>query len=382
MLKIQKVNLFSEVFESRSLPHCYTLRNQDSKAFSTLKHRENECSKNIYSIRLVPPHFNLTIKDNQQWRFYSIPQYNWGYAIFLESFTNTEEYLEKQFKANFRKVIKRYVSRLEGCFDIRYHTFYGEIEQEEYDILMGRLHLMVKRRFSQKGERHLDLHKWDTLKKDGLQLINEKKASLFVIYQNNEPIEISLNYHYDQILFSAISSYNTAYSKFGLGHVEIYKQLDWCFRNGFTIFEMGVGGMDYKRRWSNSIYRFAHHIIFKNNKLIHFIPGAFELLRVKCKEYLKSKGLNEIHSKIRLPSPKKTQVPTLNFLKKEEPNMLNLAERSNPVDRADDILTKSVCDFLYLHKLHLSQIKVYLSKEMESYWIWVEDEKTWYCSAL
>ena len=356
------------------------LREPDSKAFSTVGHHKSEDDEKVYSIRLVPPHFNLTIKDNEEWDFHSIPQYNWGYAILLENYSNTEEYLQKQFKANFRKVVKRYVARLEGCFDIRYHTFYGEIEQNEYDFLMEKLHLMVKRRFTQKGERHLDLHKWDRLKKDGLHLINERKASLFVIYQGNEPIEISLNYHYDQILFSAISSYDTAYSKFGLGHVEIYKQLDWCFEHGFIIFEMGVGGMDYKRRWSNSVYRFEHHIVFKRNHFTQLFFGTFEILRVKCKEYLKSKGLNEIHSKIRLPSQKKSQVPTHNFLKKEEPNKLYLREKLNPLDKANDTLTKAVCDFLYLHKLHLNRIKVYLYNETESYWIWVEDEKTWYSS--
>ena len=50
--------------------------------------------------------------------------------------------------------------------------------------------------------------------------------------------------------------------------------------------------MEYKRKWSNYIYNFEHHVVFLNNsfKLKYF--GKVEFIKVKIKEYLKSKKMD------------------------------------------------------------------------------------------
>src|SRR5690606_41905928 len=63
-------------------------------------------------------------------------------------------------------------------------------------------------------------------------LFRSKRASFFVIYDGDHPIEISLNYHLNDVLFSSISSFDIDYAKFGLGHIEIHKQLEWCLEHG------------------------------------------------------------------------------------------------------------------------------------------------------
>src|SRR5690606_31612287 len=81
-------------------------------------------------------------------------------------------------------------------------------------------------------------------------------------------------------------------------HVEIYKQLEWCLENGYSRFEMGVGGMDYKKRWSNRIYRFNHWVLVPQSPLFHRMVALMEYGRVVVKEYLKAKKVNEVRDRL------------------------------------------------------------------------------------
>ena len=77
---------------------------------------------------------------------------------------------------------------------------------------------------------------WDDNIKNLHALINQKKASLFVIYDGDRPISISLNRHINNsILFSETHSYDVEYSKYGLGHVDNYMLLNWCINNNFDF---------------------------------------------------------------------------------------------------------------------------------------------------
>ena len=205
-----------------------------------------------------------------------------------------DQFLEKQFKSKKRSIIRRYINRLEKCLTIRYKIYWGDIEELTYELLMATLQKMISKRFDEKGEHHQEMKRWDELKQRTFSQIKKKQASLFVIYDDGLPIEISLNYHLGEVLFSSISSYDMDYSKFGLGHVEIYKQLEWCLQNGYHTFEMGVGGMDYKARWSNYIYQFEHVVLHQDTTLTSRLFGNYEYHRIRLKEYLKSKKINEL----------------------------------------------------------------------------------------
>ena len=106
---------------------------------------------------------------------------------------------------------------------------------------MNRLEKMLIKRFEQRNDVSQTLTQWDRYKEMYFSLINEKRASLFVIYHENTPIVISLNHHFQGRLFSAISSYDIDFGKFSLGSVEIYKKLDWCIANQHQSYEMGMG---------------------------------------------------------------------------------------------------------------------------------------------
>ncbi|WP_203258678.1 GNAT family N-acetyltransferase [Hyunsoonleella ulvae] len=319
--------------------------------------------KNYYSLPLVPEYFNLSLRD-EKFLIKKIPQYNWGYSILLNEFKSADDYILKQFKSKKRSIIKRYVNRLEECLNIDYKFYHGDINHVEYLFLMDNLHRMITNRFNQLNETHKNLSEWNYLKKSTFAKILSKDASLFVIFNNDEPIEISLNYHYDKILFSYVSSFDIDYTKFGLGHVEIYKQIEWCIENGYKLFEMGVGGTDYKRRWSNNIYQYYHYLVY-SEKQTFFMHCVY--IKYLIKEFLKSKKINEFiprmlflirrerknYTNHKLDTGPISDVRTINKKKLASSNIINIL--------SDDykFLKKNILDFLYLTISKMEDVKVY-----------------------
>tara|TARA_R110002012_G_scaffold283304_2_gene473606 strand:+ start:56130 stop:57284 length:1155 start_codon:yes stop_codon:yes gene_type:complete len=318
--------------------------------------------KLVYSMSLVPSYFKLQTTD-ESLQHQIIAQENWGYAIHLNSESTIDSYLEEQFKYKYRSIIRRFVKRLESSFNITYALYYGEISEEKYHFLMDALERMIQNRFTERNEKHKDIAQWLRYKKTSFAKINNKRASLFVIYNENEPIEISLNYHFDKILFSAMSSYDIDYSKFGLGHVEIYKQVEWCAKNKYLLFEMGVGGMDYKRRWSNVIYRFQHHIMFSKSHRATRFAGMLKTKKIQLKEYLKSKKLNEILPELRRKFHKEKHTESPIDLGAIE-NRNNALVSKNTVeiniqDQEFNYLKRYTYDFLYTALEKSSEVKIY-----------------------
>jgi hypothetical protein len=318
--------------------------------------------KMVYSMSLVPSYFKLRTSDTNV-KHQIIPQENWGYAIHLNSESTIDSYLENQFKYKYRSIIRRFVNRLEASFNINYTLYYGEISEEKYHFLMDALERMIQNRFAERNEKHKDIAQWLSYKKTSFAKIKNKQASLFVIYNENEPIEISLNYHFDKILFSAMSSYDIDYSKFGLGHIEIYKQVDWCAKNKYVLFEMGVGGMDYKRRWSNAIYRFQHHIIFSKSHGVTRFLGMLETKKIQLKEYLKANKLNEILPKIRrkFHKEKDSKCPIkVGTIENRNNTMINQSSNEiNIDDQAFNFLKRYKYDFLYTTLEKSSEVKIF-----------------------
>lgn len=322
--------------------------------------------------RLIPDFFEIEIDVAHIGR-YVIPQHNWGYAIRLNVDT-VDDYLNNHFKSKNRSIIRRYVKRLESCFEIEYKLFFGEISQEQYHFLMNYLHQMILRRFKQRGEHHKALKDWEEIYNDSLSMILQKKASLFVIYDEGNPIEISLNYHFDKILFSSISSYDIDYAKFGLGHVEIHKQLEWCINNDYELFEMGVGGTNYKRRWSNLIYRFENHVTYVKNSSKQRFQAFFLRFLVGFVEYLKSLGVNELLYTVVRRISKLTRTTEVNsnnnhLLKAETTFIDHVPENAVgiPLDFAKyPFLKKPICDYLYTNVERKSHLKLYRADELKN----------------
>ncbi|NMH88219.1 GNAT family N-acetyltransferase [Flavivirga algicola] len=360
MNKKNRIPIFPVLFKSDDINQLY----ESFEYFNLKVYNEaidyNSKNKTFYSYRLIPEYFKLNLRD-ASFKTKIIPQYNWGYSILLNPSDTIGSYMQRQFNSKKRNIYTRYVRRLETCFDIKYKMFYGDISKTDYNFIMQALYDMIIERFEERNELHKNLHEWNYLLENTYSEIINNNASLFVIYNKDEPIEISLNYHFDKVLFSYLSSYDINYSKFGLGHVEIYKQIEWCTNHGYILFEMGVGGMDYKRRWSNNVYRYNHIILYKKTCNTISFKVHIYIKKILIKEFLKSKKINEIIPIINMFFRRNKNNKNNVIIESFELNDTFMFETHKKIDHNSknySFLKKYICSFIYNSKDHYSDIIV------------------------
>ena len=284
----------------------------------------------------------------------------------ITTYSSLEEYLKKQFRSKSRSKLRRIKNRLETCFSISYKVYHGNISSKEYNFLFNSLQEMIKRRFSQRGDKHLALKNWETFKNNAYFHILEKKASLFVIYDKDIPIDICLNYHHEGTMSNLIRSYNIDYSKFNLGYIDIIKQLEWCFNNNYKEFDLSRGFMRYKREWCNIIYPFSCHVLYPKKNLLKRAQALFISKSITFKEFLKRKKVNvliyKLKSSLKRKNPEvpeeKTPIEIIAIV--TIPPDLNLIKIDN-TEVSFSFLKKITYDFQFINSYNSSHITTYKS---------------------
>src|SRR5690606_38532775 len=138
----------------------------------------------------------------------------------------------------------------------------GEIKKNELDFIMDKASEFLRLRFKQKNEENEHLIEWNTYRKCLFPLINSKRASIFVTYNSDIPIQITINYNINKVCFGTMLIYDINYSKFGMGHIGVYNLLDWCIKNKYDFLDLGRNTYEYKTKWSNFSYESEVQIIF------------------------------------------------------------------------------------------------------------------------
>lgn len=360
----QKVDFYSDFFEKRMVPNIYkVLSYKGIQGFQYKNPRLDAEEKDAqWYIKLFPSYLDFKRKDHQGLILRRIFRVK-GFAIEISDFDSTDHYLQLHFKPNFRTAIRRRFKGLETCFDIRYKMFYGHIEQSEYEFLMQSLHGMLTRRFKQRNDENMALKKWERYVANTRGLINEKKASLFVIYDDSKPIQIALSYHHDKIIFLAIPSYDIDYSKFGLGNLAIVKILHWCIDNAYSMLDMGYGAFDYKVKWCNKIYNFEHHLFYRKSSPLSLLFVYFVTIKTRIINFLLTKNINVIYHDVKEFFLGRKKLQSLDytivkgeFNKEELSGLISIDHVSNDSYR---FLKKPLYDFAYARLENVSQIKVY-----------------------
>ena len=304
--KFRTTNFTIDFFEKRSINSFYQsiLNNTNGNPLFN-KNLLPEHSPDLVEIKLIPPYLHPNYTGGTSSMKVFIFYRTLGYLANLDGFGSLDDYMTKKMGVKQRSKIRNRVRRLEKCFNISYKIYFGEISRKEYDNLFERFESLIIRRFAQRGDIHHNLKNWRFYKKSTYKYILEKKASLFVIYDQNIPIDICLNYHYQNIVNQAIRTYDIDYAKFNLGNIDIYKQLEWCFENNFKIFDLMWGDLEYKKRWCNQIFLYEHHL-FCNKDFILSAPLAHLIIKLyKFKDFLKQKKVLRYLQQIKLFFKKK-----------------------------------------------------------------------------
>ena len=273
-----------------------------------------------------------------------------------KNYTNTDDHLRAHFSKSSRAPIVKKMKRLESCFNIDYKIFFGEMTKEEYDFIMGCSHKMILKRFELLKETNFFLSNWNTYYNSILQLVRLKKASILVIYDGDSPIQVSINFHFNKIFFAVIPAFDVDYSKFGLGNIAIYKQLDWCIKNGYDYLDMGNGDLEYKVRWCNHSYSLETHVLHEKRSLLPYFIALIEINKIRIKNILKSLNVDDYLKRLKLKLNKEIGVsnstPRFNYIFKEieklprDKNLLSI----NVNDPVFENFKKPLYDYLFARR--------------------------------
>ncbi|AUP77245.1 GNAT family N-acetyltransferase [Flavivirga eckloniae] len=265
-----------------------------------LNENENDYKNKVFFIYDIPEYINQSNLETGSLKLKSVKQYK-GYLANLENYSDLQNYIADNFSSRSRKAFKKYIKKLEEGFNINYKMYYGNnITKEQYDFIFDNFNRLFKKRYTEKqiNNHFLTKKKWNYLKELCYPMILSKKASLFVIFDEDTPINISVNYMASNIVFGALTVFNTDYSKFNLGFIDIMKHLEWCIENNFQTFDFSKGDFEYKKRWSNKAYSFDYHILYDSNSVISSSIASFLSIYFKLKQYLRDKNIHEVFHRV------------------------------------------------------------------------------------
>ncbi|SIS51007.1 Acetyltransferase (GNAT) domain-containing protein [Zobellia uliginosa] len=271
--------------------------------------------KKVFLIYDVPTYFNTVsdIPETTTLKLLRSKQYP-GFAIELGSYANFKEYMLSTFSKSSRYKLNKYKKRFEACFDITYKMYHGDISKETYDFVFESFKELLTKRFDDKQitNNNLNPEEWRFYYDVAYPLILEKKASLFVIYDREKPIGVTLNYHSDSVLFDAITVFDIDYAKFHLGSVTIMKLIEYCLAEKIEVFDFSKGYFDYKTRWSNTTYDFEYHIFYDASSVTAKTLASALKRFFDFKQKLRDKNINErLHRFTYKLRHRKTEVKTI-----------------------------------------------------------------------
>ncbi len=298
-----------------------------------------------------------------------------GFLIDLSRFNSVEDYLLATFSKNTRMKMRKFNKRLEQCFDISSKMFFGPIDKKEYDALFVSFMDLLQKRYNDKQISYNNMQpvEWNFYKDVAYPLILEKKASLFVIYDNNVPIAITYNYHTGDTIIDAITVFDIDYAKFNIGYINNLKLLDWCFDNGINTLDFSKGYFDYKKRMCTLEYNFEYHIIYDRKSIISKFIALSYYNFLELKTYLRNKKLDVKFHKITYSIKNKKQSKPIKEVEITKLNNLPVSKDLEKIDVRNEnhhnSLAKCVNDFLYLSIKPYNEIDVYKINSQDNTYI-------------
>ncbi|TBN06474.1 GNAT family N-acetyltransferase [Hyunsoonleella flava] len=373
--RCNNLNLFLELYKNSQLPNCYSdLTYKNRSIFNSFKTSDDK-KYLVYSHNLTPSYLNYSI-DTKAYKFSKIKQTNEGFVIDLSGVSSVQEYMNFHLSQNSRRTVRRARQRLENSFDISYRTYNGYIPEKEYDKLLNALEVMLDKRMKQKKLENEKSAEWKKIKEHFYNCFNKKKSTIFVIYDSNEPIGISLYYLVNKVVFCYIFSFDIDYVRFGLGHIITFKQVEWCFENDYEVMELGYGDHDYKRKWCNKIYNFEHHILYERNSVNGVIWGKIEYCKIFIKEFLKRKGLDTYLNMLKQNKKYKNKSYQNNNVSEVSFNNLSETDENLICTEIDwksgefIFIKRIVFDFLYKYRENVNDVKLFrVDKQLETFFI-------------
>ncbi|WP_323788844.1 GNAT family N-acetyltransferase [Psychroserpens sp.] len=338
--------------------------------FYTIDYSKSDYKGKTLLIYDVPHYFNvedLNPPSNSSLKLKKIFQYQ-GFLMDISSYESQDDYINAQFSSKNRREFRANMRKLETCFNIRYSFIHGEISQSEFDVVFNQFYDLLNKRFDgkQTNYHHLRADKWTYYQELVFTMLQEKKASLLIIYRDDTPIGVTLNFHSEDVLFETITVFDPDYYKFSVGKTSIIKLIEWCFENNYRISDFSKGDFDYKHKWGNVVYDFDYHVLYDSKSLVSILTATYIETYFKFKLFLRRKKVNELYRKYKYlltggkDDDKSSAKQVIKFEKIDEFD----ATSSNYIDvdytdKSNDFLLQYVYTFGFANPEPIDQIKVF-----------------------
>ncbi|OEK08533.1 hypothetical protein A8C32_03510 [Flavivirga aquatica] len=241
---------------------------------------------------------------------HKITQYH-GFKCNLKNYNSLNDYLLKVISKKSRSKFKGYLRKIKDALNITHKVYYGTISSEEYNSIFNTFEILLKKRFFNKktNNNNLNPKEWAFFTEVTLPMIRNKKAALFVTYDNTKPIAITLTNFSDTVMYDVIRVFDIDYSKYRPGIVGVMKQIEWCLENKFEALDFSKGYYEYKKRWANEPYWFEYHIYYDKKSFLACYIALIYKLFYSLKLFLRKNDLiNYAHKLLFLRNKKKIQL--------------------------------------------------------------------------
>ncbi len=286
MAKVKKITFLKAFTENSLPPICSKIIYGKNFYYNTNTELDIDLKKQVLMFKDVSDYVDIELLEQSKSIVVNKIKTIKGHLVELHLFSNIVEYLETNFNSKSRSNFRRYENRLKTCFNIKYVSYYGEITKQEYDRLFIILKRILVRRFTEKQEYNYELQHLEGYRDVLYDMILEKRANLFVIYDGDKPISVRINMCKKNIAYYILSGYDIDYSKFHLGFIDMLKNIEWCIDNNFEIYDLLKGYDYYKSKWSTKKHDYYNHIIYNSNSIATLLIGQY----ITTKEIIKYKG--------------------------------------------------------------------------------------------
>lgn len=363
-MKTKTIDFVIQTFTRGKLPSMFL---DASNVYSHSKILENfddfDIDSNVVIVEDIPTYLCVNRKEKpKKIKSFTIKQYP-GFLINFKGVKSLPEYLKSRFGKTSRYKLRREQRKLEHCFDISYEMYYGEMDKQTYDFVFEEFYRLLEIRSEEKGIKgNANLKYKSEYYEIVHQMILDKKASFFVIYNGKMPIDICLNFHLDKTLFQYIRTYDIAYSKFNTGYTDLMKQIDWCITNKVESISFSKGDFYWKRRWCNTVYDYDYEVFYNYKSIKALIFVAKFTIMKKMRQLSREYGIIEKYHKYR---DKKIKANT--FFEEANFEIIN-SEIDKYKDNIEQIdykldefasLRRHIFNFLYAHDEKESGIKIF-----------------------
>ncbi len=282
--------------KTKLFPLYYNVGKNNTKGISyKLSNTSDHCLKGKVAVICdIPTYSNtVTLENHPNLKLKKIIQYP-GFRCVLKNYDTLDNYMLDVISRKSRSKFRSYKKKIEQTFgQSAYKVFFGDISDKDYTFIFEEFRALLKKRFIHKKtiNNNLTPREWDFYKEVSLPMIRNKEAALFVIYDGEKPIAITLTNFSKNIMFDVIRVFDIDYSKYRLGIAGIMKQLEWCIENKMKALDFSKGLFEYKQRWSNDNYWFEYHIYYDKTSLIARFVAFFVILFYKFKLFLRRHDL-------------------------------------------------------------------------------------------